>query len=229
MTMKVFGIGLNKTGTTTLGVCLQQLGYRHTSFSLPLLEQVAIGELELLFATVASHDSFEDWPYPLAFEALDRRFPGSRFILTRRSTAERWLESLCAHALRTDPAIGPRARTLAYGWPYPQLDPAAHLQIYDSHLERVRGYFQQRPGALLEVCWEEQASWEDLCGFLQRQVPDQPFPHANASRPVDSSRLRHNESLLERFRALAVLRQRLPTRSSPARKASLGRLPELPW
>ena len=29
--MKVFGIGLNKTGTKTLGVCFNQFGYKHKS------------------------------------------------------------------------------------------------------------------------------------------------------------------------------------------------------
>lgn len=194
--MKIFGIGLNKTGTTTLGACLQQLGYRHTSFSLPLLEQVAMGELEPLLHTVASHDSFEDWPYPLVFEQLDRHFPGSRFILTRRASPERWLESLQAHALRTDPQLGARARSLAYGLPYPQLDPQAHLHRYHQHLARVRAYFAQRPGDLLEVCWEEQASWEPLCAFLQQPVPALPFPHANARQPGHPQRQLHNRAQL---------------------------------
>lgn len=200
--MKIFGIGLNKTGTTTLGDCLQQLGFRHTSFSLPLLEQVAIGEFEPLLQTVASHDSFEDWPYPLVFERLDRHFPGSRFILSRRSSPERWFESFQAHALRTDPQMGARARSLAYGLPYPQLDPELHLRRYCQHLERVRAYFAQRPDDLLEVCWEEQASWEPLCAFLQRPVPDLPFPHANARHPAQPLREQHNRSQLAWYRAL---------------------------
>lgn len=202
--MKIFGIGLNKTGTTTLAICLRALGFKHSSFNLQLLQQFAAGDLEDLFATVAAHDSFEDWPYPLAFEALDQRYPGSRFILTRRSSSERWLESLCSHALRTDPSVGPWARTLAYGHPFPQLARAHHLALYVSHLERVRSYFQHRPDDLLEVCWEEQASWEPLCAFLQRPIPGQQFPHANPSRPAEATILRHNQALLARFRRLGV-------------------------
>lgn len=178
--MKIFGIGLNKTGTTTLGVCLQQLGFRHSSFSLELLEQLAMGEIDPLLQHVRQHDSFEDWPYPLVFDRLDQNFPGSRFILSRRSSPERWFESLKAHALRTDPRVGTRTRSLAYGMAYPQLDPAAHLRRYRNHLQRVRSYFAGRPGDLLEVCWEEEASWEPLCAFLQRPVPALRFPHANA-------------------------------------------------
>lgn len=203
--MKVFGIGLNKTGTTSLGICLQQLGFRHTSFSLPLLEQLAMGEIEPLLAVVAAHDSFEDWPYPLAFAELDRHFPGSRFILTRRSSPERWLASLSAHALRTNPQLAPRARSLTYGYPFPQLHTEHHLKTYTCHLQQVRSYFQGRADALLEVCWEEQASWEPLCTFLNCAVPDAPFPHANPSQPADPLRERQNLALL------AWYQQRLAT------------------
>lgn len=202
--MKLFGIGLNKTGTTTLGVCLQQLGFRHTSWSLPLLEQVAMGQFEPLFEHVAAHDSFEDWPYPLVFAQLDRHFPGSRFILTRRSSPERWLASFEAHALRTDPQVGTRTRSLAYGLPYPQLDPQAHLRRYEQHLQQVRAYFAQRPGDLLEVCWEEQASWEPLCAFVQRPVPDLPFPHANARFTPRPELERQNLAQLAWYRSLQI-------------------------
>ncbi|MBE9171590.1 hypothetical protein IQ216_00330 [Cyanobium sp. LEGE 06143] len=196
--VKVFGIGLNKTGTTTLGVCLSRLGYRHCSFDLSLLEQVRHGDLNGLRAVVDRHDSFEDWPYPLVFEQLDHLYPGSRFILTRRRSTRAWLRSLQEHSLRTDPAIGSRSRTLAYGWPYPQLNPRAHLSLYRAHLLRVRHYFRQRPQDLLEVCWEEQASWAPLCSFLGQPLPGVPFPHANPACCGSRQRLLHNQELIRR-------------------------------
>ena len=67
---KIFGIGLNKTGTTTLGSCLKQLGYRHSSFSLELLEASQRGDWSPIQRQIDAHDSFEDWPYPLLFERL---------------------------------------------------------------------------------------------------------------------------------------------------------------
>lgn len=194
--MKVFGIGLNKTGTTSLGQCLQMLGFRHSSFSLSLLEQLALGQLDPLLATVSAYDSFEDWPYPLAFNILDRHFPESRFILTRRSSPERWLESLQAHALRTEPPQAPWARSLVFGYPFPQLNPKHHLHIYNRHLQQVRDYFKDRSHHLLEVCWEEDASWEPLCAFLGCPVPDAPFPHANRAMPTHPDRERQNLALL---------------------------------
>lgn len=196
---KIFGIGLNKTGTTSLGHCLQLLGYRHSSFRMDLLQAAAAGNLQPIVEHVNQHDSFEDWPYPLLYRQLDALFPGSRFILTRRRTPERWLSSLEAHALRVDPQQGARARSLAYGWAYPQLHRQAHLASYAHHLAQVRAYFRERPNDLLEVCWEDDARWEPLCAFLGQPVPQQPFPHANPASQPNPERLAQN---LEQLRAL---------------------------
>lgn len=194
---KVFGIGLNKTGTKTLGKCLSDLGYRHSSYDLTLLEQVRRGDLRELRNVVDSHDSFEDWPYPLVFDQLDVLYPGSRFILTRRRSPQVWLSSLEAHSLRTDPREGSRTRALAFGWPFPQLNPEAHIGFYEAHLARVRHYFRNRPNDLLEVCWEEQSSWDPICSFLDHPVPAHPFPHCNPSCRADPDRLLKNQSLIE--------------------------------
>ncbi|MCX5937346.1 MAG: hypothetical protein NTW02_03870 [Cyanobium sp. LacPavin_0920_WC12_MAG_62_9] len=180
MRTKVFGIGLNKTGTTTLGVCLQRLGYRHTSFSLPLLEQVSRGELAGVLAHCKLFDAFEDWPYPLIYKELDVAFPGSRFVLTRRRSAESWYASLADHALRTGLGQGCRSRRLAYGVAYPQLDEAGLLHRYEQHLLDVRAHFVGREDRLLELCWDEEHDWSRLCAFLEAPRPPGPLPHANA-------------------------------------------------
>ena len=179
---KVFGIGLNKTGTTTLAECLKHLGYRHTTSNLELTRCVENGDLAPVFRYADSYDSFEDWPWPLVYRELDQRFPGSKFILTRRRDAATWLRSLKTHALLTGPT---EFRRIAYGYAVPQGHEAEHLARYETHNAEVCRYFRDRPGDFLEVCWEEGAGWNELCSFLGRQVPDIPFPHAN--RTADKS------------------------------------------
>src|SRR5579859_2611094 len=101
---KIFGIGLNKTGTTTLGACLTRLGYRHGSCRRDLLIAYREGRLDEIFAETDRLDSFEDWPYPLIYRELFFRYgEGAKFILTRRATPRIWLRSLMRHALRTNP------------------------------------------------------------------------------------------------------------------------------
>jgi hypothetical protein len=71
---KVFGVGLNKTGTTTLGVCLRSLGFRHVSCRRDLLESFRNRNLERVFAVADAHDSFADWPWPLMYGELATAF-----------------------------------------------------------------------------------------------------------------------------------------------------------
>lgn len=176
---KVFGIGLNKTGTTTLNQCGRILGYQCAPYSHDLIQKVhRSSDLNLLFKYAEPFDLFEDWPWPLYFQQLDQRFPGSKFILTRRSSPDKWLESLKKHSMRTSPLRN--ARRMMYGHYYPQGHEAAHLQFYSTHLEKVRAYFADRPNDLLELCWEEGHGWEGLCGFLEKPIPEKTFPHANS-------------------------------------------------
>lgn len=175
---KVFGIGLNKTGTTTLGQCLQHFGYRHATSNLELTRSVARHELETVLRFAEEYDSFEDWPWPLIFRELDARFPGSKFILTVRRSPDAWLRSLQKHALLTGPT---EFRQLAYGFAVPDGHEAEHLAVYERHNREVRAYFATRPGDFLEVCWEAGDGWRQLADFLGHPVPDVPLPHANRS------------------------------------------------
>lgn len=180
MKQKVFGIGLNKTGTTTLGQCLARLGYRHMSCRRDLLIALREGNLETIFNEIDSFDSFEDWPYPLMHRQLFDRYPDARFILTTRSDAATWLRSLKAHSLRTP--VAEHCRTLAYGHAYPHGHETDHLAFYEAHKAEVTAFFAQKSASdrLLTVCWETGDEWRKLCGFLGEDVPPEPFPRANA-------------------------------------------------
>jgi hypothetical protein len=200
----VIGLGLNKTGTTTLAVALGVLGYRrHLSNRRDLLALYRAGDPAPALDAVEQAESCEDWPFPLMHrELLDRFGDRARYVLTTRRDAAAWLASLKAHALRTPPDR--HARLLAYGWAYPHGAEAHHLAFYDRHLAEVRAHFRDRGAEhlLLEVCWEAGDGWERLCGFLGLPVPPVPFPHANAADPapdaalVAANRARIREQLL---------------------------------
>ncbi|NOX62729.1 MAG: hypothetical protein GXP42_12405 [Chloroflexi bacterium] len=167
---------MNKTGTTSLGLCLQQLGFRHTSFDLDLLRAYCQGDVERLFQVADAYDSFEDWPWPLAFRELDERYPQAKFILTVRKDSETWLRSLLSHAKRTGPT---EARKLVYGYAMPQGHEIEHIRIYETHNAEVQRHFQDRPDKLLVVCWETGSGWPELGRFLGVETPSGPIPHAN--------------------------------------------------
>lgn len=185
--MKVVGIGLNKTGTTTLGVCLRQWGFRHASWNRQAFDLWMHSRHRELLDWVADYDSFEDYPWLLLYAEIDQRFPGSKFILTRRESAERWYKSICAHSKWTGPHDVNR---LVYGHALPYGHEADHVDFYQRYIDTVRAYFDTRPGDLLEVCWEEGDGWNELAGFLGREAPNQPFPHANKT-PTPTDRALH--------------------------------------
>lgn len=173
---KVFGIGLGKTGTTTLGACLQQLGYRHFGWHEGFAERVHALGADEAFRVADAHDSFDDFPWPWLYRELDVRYPDARFVLTVRRDAESWFRSLAAHARR----VGPTAeRRIAFGCDRPEAHREHVIARYQAHNRAARDYFAGRPEKLLEVCWESGSGWRELCAFLDEPVPDRPLPHAN--------------------------------------------------
>jgi hypothetical protein len=163
----VFGIGLSRTGTMTLTRALQILGLRARHFFLDL-------------DAIADLDAALDTPIARAWPELDRRYPGSRFILTQRDEAS-WLASCANHFPRTTPtAITIRLRLDVYG--SESFDAESFRAARRRHEKAVRTYFRRRPHDLLvmDVCAGE--GWERLCPFLGVEPPSAPFPHLNAAR-----------------------------------------------
>ena len=177
-TIKIFGIGLNKTGTKTLGKCMEYLGFANKSYDFELLLDYSKDNYHNIINTISSFDSFEDWPWPLIYKKIDLLYPNAKFILSTRLNSEIWFNSLCKHANKTGPT---EARKIAYGYSMPMENPEHHKQIYKLHNSNVHNYFLGRPAKLLTVCWEKGDGWQQICSFLDIPVPDMPFPHVNKS------------------------------------------------
>ena len=179
---KVFGIGLSRTGTTSLSAALAALGFRARHF--PRLDRLFfLGFGGIRRNELRAYDAFTDIPVLRFFRELDRRYPGSRFILTIRDR-DSWLDSC-----RRFPNFGPdhdsppnllRLREDIYGTQV--FDRARFSEARDRHHEEIRSYFGDRPEDLLEMSIVDGDGWEPLCSFLGCPAPDVPFPHRNAGR-----------------------------------------------
>ncbi|WP_223428559.1 sulfotransferase family protein [Tateyamaria pelophila] len=175
---KVFGIGLHKTGTTTLGTCFRELGFDHLSCRKDLLAKLRKGEVEAIYSEIDKYQSFEDWPYPLMYKELAERYPDAKFILTLRKDADVWLRSFHRHSLRRSSMKN--AQKLAYGVAYTLGNEEYLKEFYKTHEADVRAFFAQtEPDRLLVLCWETGSGWDELCSFLGLDVPATPFPHEN--------------------------------------------------
>ena len=95
---KVFCIGFNKTGTTTLNNVLAGLGYKMGDQAKAelLMKEWSQRKFNNIIKFVKSADAFQDIPFSLPFSyiALDQAFPNSRFILTLRESEEDWYRSI---------------------------------------------------------------------------------------------------------------------------------------
>ncbi len=177
---KVFGIGWAKTGTTTLGKCFETLGYHHQSQDLGLVRDVAKGDLSRIMALAETKETFEDWPWIILYRELDKAFPESRFILTKRD-AGKWVQSyenMLANQGDAPKELNQIRRTL-YGLPFPHVSRSQLIERYEKHNAEVEEYFRGRSNALLILNWEAGHQWKELCAFLGKGEPNEPFPHAN--------------------------------------------------
>jgi len=210
---KVFVIGRNKTGTTSLARALEILGYRigNQRRAELLMEDWGKREFRRIINYCHSADAFQDVPfsYPYTFQALDSAFPGSKFILSIRESAEVWYQSLVRfHSKRLEKRIGefrtPNFEDIkndpyvypGYLWRVRQLvgvgaenDPWLEVemkQYYERHNEMVVDYFRNRPQDLLILNIGGSDSMHKLCLFLGKRESDHhPMPFLNQSKNGD--------------------------------------------
>jgi len=179
--MKVFGIGFQRTGNTSLWAALNMLGISTVKFPKQLYYDPDHPILN-------RYEGFTDNPIPLLYQKLDRRFPGSRFILTVREE-QSWLKSV--EWLYTIGAIkfywNERLETdeihqALYG--ATNFDPKIFLERYRQHNRSAVEYFADRPGDLLVMEIHAGDGFAKLCPFLGLPAPRKPFPRRNRSEPL---------------------------------------------
>lgn len=178
---KIFGIGLPKSGTTSLHRALQALGYRCLDWphDRQTVRELRSGNYNL--SVLRNYDAFTDNPFPPIFPQLDQVCPGSKFILTVREK-ESWMASCRAAPFNEKPPIPGSARdfyrVLLYGTA--AFSEERFSWVYDNHHKMVEDYFSGgREDDLLVMDFARGQGWDELCGFLGVQAPSQPFPHAN--------------------------------------------------
>lgn len=176
---KIFGIGWAKTGTTTLKTCFETLGYSHYGYNLGL-----VGMPYTMMAIARRYQTFQDWPWTIYYEELDKEFPGSKFILTMRNS-NKWLRSyrnaLSKQGSAKHQSIS-ESRKKIYGFDPVSATDQQLIDRYDQHNLNVMNHFYGRPKDFLIVDWERGDGWNKLCTFLGKPVPSKPFPHSNKGK-----------------------------------------------
>ena len=211
MPLKVIGAGLGRTGTLSLKVALEELGFAkcyHMTEVLAHPDHVRVwdaagrGEPVDWEALFRGYQATVDWPGCNFYQEYLRLYPDAKVVLTVRDPG-RWYDS----ARQTIYAVG-RAFP---GWVTPFLPRMRRfLRMVDRLIwdGMFRGRFEDRTHAIgvfdrhnAEVkrvvppdrllVYEVKEGWGPLCEFLGVPVPEgKPFPHLNDTEEFRSGILR---------------------------------------
>jgi hypothetical protein len=203
----IFGVGVNKSGTTSIAKAVEILGYPALHYRAPGLEPRhvnpaicrAVEEGKHPFTYVPKLGEyralFDLHSVEKHFAALDAAFPASRYILHTRDL-DSWLDSREQH-VRINVARGSK-----YIGAWRTIDRDGWADHWHTQHRSVREYFRDRPNDLLEFDLTAGDGWEVLAPFLAMPVPDVPFPWKNSAgaRTAESSRQASASSYLRRAR-----------------------------
>ena len=184
--IKIIGIGWAKTGTTTLGTCLKELGFKHQSQDLTLVKELKENDFGRFNRLLDEYDSFEDWPWLLYYEDIYSMYPNAKFILTVRDE-ESWVKSyknMLKNQGKAHKSMN-EIRNFLYGLDFPNVSEKDLIARYQKHNKDVKAFFQNKNKQLLVVNWIEGDGWNELCEFLDIEVPKVDFPHSNKGAYVD--------------------------------------------
>lgn len=193
-TGKIICVGAAKTATTSLLHAFYRLGIPSRGWDADMILAWHRGEIDKCLKRAADFTFLKDWPWQQLYRELDAQFPDSRFILTLRDP-QQWVESFIGHLRRVsyaaDGSVIPhplrdKSRRMTYGFdPLERLEDRSYLirEIYEAQVTRVRRYFADRPGDLLEIDLTRMPSYAPICQFLGLPVVDWQFPHEN-KRPA---------------------------------------------
>lgn len=187
---KIFCIGKNKTGTTSLEALFrsQQYAVGDQAIGESLVADWVAGRYDRIvkFARYGG-TFFQDVPFSLpdTYKMLDEQFPDARFILTVRDSAEQWYRSLTRFHSKVfgNGSLPTRADLEAstyhrpgYAWmvfralhntPENDLYNKEHLiGEYERYNAEVVAYFKDDPSRLLQVNLSDESASEAISSFL---------------------------------------------------------------
>ncbi len=206
MTLQIIGAGFGRTGTLSLKAALEELGFNKCYHMVELLqhpEQVSYWEAAhhqqpVDWASLfQGYQAIVDFPGNIYYPQLMQAYPQAKVILTTRDP-DSWYESTKATVYQAGPTplqkllmlfqlpFSARSRQIGRifrladqvwqsGFQGKFADKAYAIQVFQQHIEQVK---QIVPADRLLI-YQVKEGWEPLCRFLERPIPDMPFPHLN--------------------------------------------------
>ena len=208
MPLQVIGAGLPRTGTNSLQIALDRLGFGPCHHMYELLENpsqwpgwlsVYDGKHANWEEVFKGYNSAVDAPASFLWRELLQTYPSAKVILTIRSP-EAWRQSMLAAgaAIRANPPKPPLASFMQKSVDFfvklsPAMlppDEASAFAAFAEHNETVRRTVPKDQLLVFDVG----EGWEPLCHFLGVPVPPEPFPRTNTGSEFAERARSRNES-----------------------------------
>lgn len=175
--MKIFGIGVARTGTTTLAKALEILGYKSVHVECNVMEvskDDGYDRFSINNKVLEDNEAIIGTPLCPCHKMLAEKYPDSFFILTIRDS-ESWLKS-CSLSFTEKLAMDENHHAL-HRWLYDSIlyDKEKFMKGYMNYVVKVLNGNNKNRLLLYNIC--SGSGWQPLCNFLGKDIPDCPFPH----------------------------------------------------
>ena len=190
--MKVVVLSPYRSATQSTTRLLKNLGYNTVHFGLSILRVKpgrisAQNAVQLLKKVSHRYEAFSDNPFPVMYEYFDQTYPGSKFILIKR-TAESWYNSVLRvteHLGLTEKVIDPFVRAFFEQYldnvpqVYKDIPYEDYILCYNRHIEAVEKYFKDKDN-LLVLDINDSEKGLKISNFLNKNPID--FPNLDFIR-----------------------------------------------
>ena len=195
MTLAVFSAGFGRTGTMSLKLALEEIGFgpchhmeevaQNGEIQIPLWNEAFAGRPDFE-AIYRGYGAAVDWPTAAFWREVAEAYPEAKIILSTRS-AESWCASFSQTILTilsnpdswedpvrpwlemvTDVVV---KRSLGG-----RTDPDGLMEAFEAHEAAVKAAIPPEKLLVFDV----RQGWEPLCAFLDRPVPVSSFPRTNS-------------------------------------------------
>ncbi len=199
MVLKVIGAGFGRTGTMSLKLALEHLGFGPCYHMTEVFKNPAAPgwwidaadghpDWERIFE---GYQSTVDWPNATFYAELAEAYPEAKVILTERDP-EAWFRSTQATIFSRPPSPGSdkpfdrmMGKVIARLFDWDLHDHDKVIEVFNRHNAEVR---RTIPADRLLV-YDVAQGWKPLCGFLGVPIPAEPLPHVNTTEAFQKEHL----------------------------------------
>ncbi|MFT6908526.1 MAG: hypothetical protein ACJAS1_005228 [Oleiphilaceae bacterium] len=201
---KIFIIGRNKTGTTSIEKCLKELGYLigNQKTAELFIDDYGAENFDNILKFCDSAEVFQDVPFslPNTYKYLYRKYPNAKYILLERDSSEEWYQSLFRFHRKIisngEPVSAQALKDFDYRrkgflWQLEQIvfgvnesniyDKEIYIENYERYNREVKDFFDTKGNFLLVKLSDKNVD-EKLAEFINKRKEDVKIPHLNQSR-----------------------------------------------